>query len=252
MNFLRGFVQKYKINWKFSPTGGSGGGAPPNASESFRGFPKFSSCHFNFFLKFVGWPPRHMIINHYFSEYKGVRGGGKPPAPEKIDIFYGKIEIFLRDFKEFNVKWYPNVISIRKWDFSQNSWEKVSNFFKLLLFCHTVSKTCWQIDIGSDIHSTYFNTKQHWTIIRHYVWENFFEKNTKRWLKFERILHFDFNFYLKITISSELMKNRPKQNFNFSRGWGVKSPFSKILGGLGGGGWAGVCINHWYYNKSWT
>ena len=49
--------------------------------------------------------------------------------------------------------------------------------------------------------------------------EKILENNTKKWWKFERFLFFDFNFYWKSNISSELMKNRRKF-FNFSRGWG--------------------------------
>ena len=53
------FGQKYKNNWTFYPTGGSGGGAKPpiDVSELFWFFPKFYYCSVNFF-KFVGGPPR--------------------------------------------------------------------------------------------------------------------------------------------------------------------------------------------------
>ena len=54
------------------------------------------------------------------------------------------------------------------------------------------------------------------------------------------IFHFDINFYWKITIHSELKEKPPKWKFNFSRGLGVMSSFSKRFGGGLGVGWRGL------------
>ena len=60
------------------------------------------------------------------------------------------------------------------------------------------------------------------------------EKNTTRWLKFDRFYIFDFNFYRKITISSELWKKSSKYNFGLSRSReGGQATSLKNFGGRG-------------------
>ena len=80
------------------------------------------------------------------------------------------------------------------------------------------------------------------------MYEKGFRKEYKELMNIWAIFaFFDFNFYWKITISSELMKNRENKNLIFRGvGGGVKASFSKIFGGLGGWGLGGVCINHCY------
>ena len=78
-------------------------------------------------------------------------------------------------------------------------------------------------------------------------WENF-EKGMQRDNEnLSDFCIFDFNFYWKITNLSELNKNRPKQNFNFSRGWrGSLGPVFKIFMDLGDM----VYMHHCYRNLS--
>ena len=68
-----------KIEWIFCPEldkniriiknfmrPGGAGAEPPDASEFLWIFSKFSSCNFNFFLKFVGRPPGQKMIIQCF------------------------------------------------------------------------------------------------------------------------------------------------------------------------------------------
>ena len=66
----------------------------------------------------------------------------------------------------------------------------------------------------------------------------YLENNTKKWWKVERLMHFYYNFYWKITIPSEVMKNRKKLNINFSMGLGRGSSriFQNYFVEFGGGG----------------
>ena len=103
MNFLQGVGQNIRIIENFIRPGGSRGGAP-EASEFLWIFPKFSSCIFNFFLKFEGRPPRQKIIIQYFL-YQWVRGAKPPERKRKFKIFTEKSEDFYEILKEFNGKW---------------------------------------------------------------------------------------------------------------------------------------------------
>ena len=80
------------------------GGRSPDASEPLSIFPKFSSCNFNFILKFAGRPPRQKLIIHCF-QYKRGQGEKTPPEPQrKFKIFTAKSEDFYEILKEFNGK----------------------------------------------------------------------------------------------------------------------------------------------------
>ena len=105
MNFLQKLDKNIRIIEHFIRLRGSGAESP-GASEFLWIFPKFSSCNFNFFLKFEGRPPRKKIIIQYFPD-KWVRGGGaKPPERQrKFKIFTEKSEDFYEVLKEFNGKW---------------------------------------------------------------------------------------------------------------------------------------------------
>ena len=151
MNFLRGFGQKYSNNWKFYPTTGFGGGAP-DASEFLWFFPNFSSCHFSFFPKIRGSAPKIQDSNLVLAAYGGSGGGAKPPeGSRKFKIFTEKSGDFYEISKEFNVNDNSSFIRTFSWFFAEfleifrrilrKFFTKLGNFFKVLLFYHTVSKT---------------------------------------------------------------------------------------------------------------
>ena len=76
-----------------------------------------------------------------------------------------------------------------------------------------------------------FRTNQHWAIIRPYVWESF-SKQYKEMTRIWAIIAFLISVFLKNPYLEWIKDDIPKINFYFSSGWGVKSPFSKILWGL--------------------
>ena len=114
---------------------------PPKLANFCDFFLNFPLATLIFSKKLVGWPPRYKLIIHYFSGYNGA-WGRSPRAPEKIDNFYWKTQIFLRALKEFNVKWYPNAFSIRNWIFQRilRKFFKKWVIFQVFALFHTVSK----------------------------------------------------------------------------------------------------------------
>ena len=77
--------------------------------------------------------------------------------------------------------WNDNLMQLHKKndfaEFLENSL-KIDHFPKLLLFCNSYQRLS-SISNRYRFTYTYFNKKQHWTIIRHYVWEKL-EKRIQR------------------------------------------------------------------------
>ena len=97
-------LDKYiRIIENYIRTWGSGA-ERPDGSQFLWIFPKFSSCNFNFFLKFEGRPPRQKIIIKYFPD-KWVRGAKPSELQRKFKIFPEKSQDFYEILKEFKGKW---------------------------------------------------------------------------------------------------------------------------------------------------
>ena len=97
----------------------------------------------------------------------------KPPsARENLKIFTEESDVL----KSFNVKWYSNLHK-KQWSFAElleNSL-KSKKFFKVLLFCHTLSKTSSEYISSISVHILTLiqsNSEQS---------ENISNDNTKRW-----------------------------------------------------------------------
>ena len=86
-DFLQGFGQKYKNNWKFYPTRG----LVARRERTFVIFPSIFLLSFYFSRQFAGLPQDKLII--------------PPRAPEKSKNFLKISDYFHEILKGFNVKW---------------------------------------------------------------------------------------------------------------------------------------------------